>query len=78
MSDVADCRAMESLYRERAKVDPGNSTKWLGQAERWRELAQHENAWRWQKRGAQQEMHAGPMTTQPRRVENDTCWKQMG
>ncbi len=38
MSDVAGCRAMEMLCRQRAKVDPKHSWKWLGEADRWREL----------------------------------------
>jgi hypothetical protein len=38
MNDIADCRAMELLYRQRAKADPQNSWKWLGQAERWHKL----------------------------------------
>jgi hypothetical protein len=75
MSDVADCRAMESMYRQRAKADPEHSWKWQGQADRWRELADHENAWRFQKRNTQQRMHAGPMAVQPKQ---DRGWKQMG
>ena len=46
MSDIADCRAMELLYRQRAKADPENSWKWLGQAERWHELGRNQIAWR--------------------------------
>ena len=45
MSDLTDCNGMEDLYRERAKADPQHSGKWLGQAERWRELAHSESAW---------------------------------
>jgi hypothetical protein len=78
MSDLTDCRGMELLYRERAKADPEHSTKWLGQAERWRELAHSENAWRFQRRSARQQMHAGPMAVQPRAAEGDRRWKQMG
>ena len=36
--NVADCRAMELLCRQRAKADPAKSWKWLGQAERWHKL----------------------------------------
>jgi hypothetical protein len=75
---MSDCRVMELMCRERAKADPANTTKWLGQAERWRELANHENAWRLQKRSTQQQMHAGPMVTQPKPVEGDRRWKRMG
>jgi hypothetical protein len=78
MSDRADCRAMETLCRERAKADPMNSSKWLGQAERWRELANHESAWRLQKRSTQQQMYVGPMATQPKPNDGDRRWKQMG
>jgi hypothetical protein len=78
MNDLADCREMEILYRERAKADPMNSSKWLGQADRWRELANHESAWRLQKRSTQQQMYVGPMATQPRPIEGDRRWKQMG
>jgi hypothetical protein len=75
MNDLTDCLGMELLYRERAKADPRNSTKWLGQAERWRELAGRESAWRLQRRDTRQ-MHAGPMAVQPR--PNDKPWRQMG
>jgi hypothetical protein len=77
MSDLMDSRAMELLYRERAKVEPEHSIKWLGQAERWGELARHESAWRLQRRNTQQQMHTGPMTTQPK-TASDRRWKQMG
>jgi len=78
MSDLADCRAMELLYLERAKADPNNSTKWLGQAERWSELARHEIAWRFQRRPGRQQMHAGPMAMGPNPVQIGSHWKQMG
>jgi hypothetical protein len=58
MSDIADCRAMELLYRQRAKADPENSWKWLGQAERWHELGRNQIAWRFQQRNNQQIMQA--------------------
>jgi hypothetical protein len=38
MDDLLNCRHMELLCRQRAKVDPEHSWKWLGQAERWRNL----------------------------------------
>jgi hypothetical protein len=75
MSDLADCRSMEKLYFQKAKSDPQNSAKWLYQAERWGDLARHQDAWRLQKRDNRQ-MHAGPMATQPR--TNERPWKQMG
>jgi hypothetical protein len=64
MSDPSDCRSMELMCRRRAHADPENRQKWLAQAERWRDRARAENAWRLQKT-TQQVMHAGPMTTQP-------------
>jgi hypothetical protein len=77
MSDLADCRAMELMYLERAKADPKNSAKWLGQAERWGELAHREIAWRFQRRPGQQQMHAGPMVMGPNPVQNGSRWQQM-
>lgn len=78
MSDLADCRAMESLYRERAKADPAHSGKWLGQAERWRELANSKSAWRLQKRSPQQQMHAGPMAMGSLTISGGSRSKQQG
>jgi hypothetical protein len=74
MSDLVDCRAMELMYRQRARANPANSWKWLGQAERWRELGKRETAWRFQRRGTQQQMHAGPMAMGPNPVSS----KQQG
>jgi hypothetical protein len=65
MSQKSDCNAMALWCAQRAKTDPENSVKWLGQAERWRDLARAEKAWRLQKTGAQQAMHLGPMAMQP-------------
>src|SRR4051794_5711228 len=65
MSEVANCRAMELLCRERATADPSHSGQWLGQAQRWRVLEQRETAWQLQRRNRQQQMHAGPMTMGP-------------
>jgi hypothetical protein len=75
MSYVADCRAMESLCQQRAKSDPEHSGQWLARADRWRELAGSETAWRSQKRSSQQAMHAEPMAIQPKRDDGP---KQMG
>ena len=75
---VDDCRAMESLCRQRAKVDPARSWKWLGQADRWHDLGKQEIAWRFQQRIAQQQMHAGPMTMGPNTVRGDALSKQQG
>jgi hypothetical protein len=78
MNDVANCRAMELLCRERASADPSHSGKWLGQAQRWRELEQRETAWQFQRRNRQQQMHAGPMAMGPNPVGSDLRNKQQG
>ena len=64
MSDDSNSRAMEMLCRQRAKADPEHGRKWLGQADRWHNLGKRETAWRFQ-RNTRQQMHAGPMATQP-------------
>jgi hypothetical protein len=74
MSDIADCRAMELMYRQRAKVDPQNSWKWLGHAERWQELGKSQIAWRFQQRNIQ---HAGPMQMGPNTIKGDLRGKQL-
>jgi hypothetical protein len=78
VSDIADCRAMEMMYCERAKADPVNGWKWLGQAERWHDLGKREAAWRFQRTNAQQQMHAGPMQMGPNAVNGDSRSKQQG
>jgi hypothetical protein len=65
MSEKNNCTAMALWCGQRAKADPKNSVKWLGQAERWRRLARAENAWRLQKTSVQQAMYPGPMAMQP-------------
>jgi hypothetical protein len=76
MSDLADCRAMELMYQQRAEANPANSWKWLGQAERWRELGKQEAAWRFQRRSTQQQMHAGPMAMGGLTISGDSRSKQ--
>jgi hypothetical protein len=71
VSNISDCRAMELMYLQRAKADPENSWKWLGQAARWHDLGKREVAWRFQRRNAQQQMHAGPMAMGPNTVKGD-------
>jgi hypothetical protein len=78
MSELANCRAMELMYLQRAKTDPERSWKWLGQAERWRELAEREMAWPLQRRNRQKQMHAGPMAVGPNPIQSECRWKQMG
>jgi hypothetical protein len=76
MSDAADCRAMELLCQHRATADPEHSGKWLGQADRWRDLAKREDAWRLQRRDNQRQMHAGPMTVGPSAVSGQSRRQQ--
>jgi hypothetical protein len=78
VSDIADCRAMELMYRQRAEADPANGWKWLGQAERWHDLGTREVALRFQRRNAHQQMHAGPMQMGPNTVKDDSRGKQQG
>jgi hypothetical protein len=54
MSDLVGCRDMELLCRHRAAVDREHSWKWLGEAERWKDLAHREAASRFHAE------HAGP------------------
>jgi hypothetical protein len=70
MNELADCHAMELMYRQRAKADPAYNWKWLGQAKRWRELGKM--AWRFQRKNAQQQMHAGPMAMGPNTNSGDS------
>jgi hypothetical protein len=76
MSDIADCRygVVVPPARERR---PGNSWKWLGQAERWHELGRNQIAWRFQQRNNQQ-MDAGPVAMGPNTINGDTRFKQQG
>jgi hypothetical protein len=76
--NIADCRAMELMYRRRAKADPVNGWKWLGQAERWHDLAKREAAWRFQRRSRQLQMYTEPMAVGPNTVNGDFRSKQQG
>jgi hypothetical protein len=78
MVNVQDCRAMELICRQRATADPEHGWKWLEQAERWHDLGTREVAWRFQRRNAQQQMHAGPMQMGPNTVKGDSRAKQQG
>ena len=62
----------------RAKVDPKHNWKWLGEADRWRELGHNQIAWRFQKRNVQQQMHAGPMAIGLNTIYGDSRSKQQG
>jgi hypothetical protein len=67
MNDQLICHDMEMLCRQRAKVDLKHNWKWLGEADRWRQLGHNEIAWRFQQRNMQQ-MHAGPMAKLSKRL----------
>ncbi|MGA2996741.1 hypothetical protein [Bradyrhizobium sp.] len=65
---IAGCREIELLCRQRAISDLAHSWKWLGEADRWSDLAHREIASRFQNN----EMHAGPMAMGPNNVEGDS------
>jgi hypothetical protein len=67
MSDLVGCRDMELLCRHRAAVDREHSWKWLGEAERWKDLAHREIASRFRA----MPMHPGPMAMGPNTIEGD-------
>jgi hypothetical protein len=64
MNDLVGCREMELLCRHRAALDSTHSWKWLGEAERWRDLAHREAASRFH-------MRAGPMAMGPSPLVGD-------
>jgi hypothetical protein len=57
MNSIAGCREIEALCRRRAVSDRVHSWKWLGEADRWNDLAHREIASRFQNNP----VHAGPM-----------------
>jgi hypothetical protein len=65
---VLDCREIEKLCRQRAISDRARSWKWLGEADRWSDLAHREIASRFQN----QPMHAGPMAMGPNTIKGDS------
>lgn len=65
---VIGCRELESLCRQRAISDRARSWKWLGEADRWSDLAHQEIASRFQNN----QMHAGPMAMGPNTIEGDS------
>ncbi len=68
MNSIAGCREIESLCRRRAISDCGRSWKWLGEADRWSDLAHREIASRFQNNP----MHAGTMTMGPNTLKGDS------
>ncbi len=67
MLNLVSCREIESLCRNRAVLDQARSWKWLGEADRWRDLADRENASGFQVNP----MHPGPMDMGPNTIEGD-------
>ena len=65
MNARVGCRDMELLCRQRAAFDIQHSWKWLGKAERWKDLARRETASRFHAE------HTGPMTMGPNTMEGD-------
>ena len=65
MNDPIGCRDMELLCRQRATLNTQHSLKWLGEAERWKDLAHREAASRFHAE------HPGPMTMGPNTMEGD-------
>jgi len=64
MNDRVGCREMELLCRQRAALDIQHSWKWLGEADRWRDLAHCEAA-------SLCAEHPGPMAMGPNTIEGD-------
>jgi hypothetical protein len=65
---IVGCREIELLCRQRAISDRAHNWKWLGEADRWSDLAHREIASRFQNN----EMHAGPMAMGPNNIEGDS------
>ena len=65
---IVGCREIELLCRQRAISDPARNWKWLGEADRWSDLAHREIASRFRNN----EMHAGPMAMGPNNIEGDS------
>jgi len=63
MNDPIGCRDMELLCRHRATFDIQHRWKWLGEAERWKELAHSETVSRFHAG------HPGPMAMGPNTME---------
>jgi hypothetical protein len=80
MKDLADVRYMERLCRQRAVFDPPHSSKWLGEAERWKDSAHprdlaHPKDLTHPKVGdrfREKPSHPGPMSMGPNTIEGDS------
>jgi hypothetical protein len=67
MNNLVGCREIESLCRQRAISDLAHSWKWLGEADRWSNLAHREIASRFQNSS----MHVGPMAMGSNTIDGD-------
>jgi hypothetical protein len=68
MNNLAGCRYMERLSRQRAVFDNAHSWKWLGEAERWKDLAHLEVGYRFR----DEPVHPGPMAMGPNTIDGDS------
>ena len=68
MMDLAGVRYMERLCRQRAVFDPLHSSKWLGEAERWKDLAHLQVGDRFRDKPS----YPGPMDMGPNTIEGDS------
>ena len=68
MKNLADVRYMERLCRQRAVFDHPHSSKWLGEAERWKDLAHPKVGDRFREKPS----HPGPMAMGPNTIEGDS------
>jgi hypothetical protein len=69
MKDLAGCHYMERLCRQRAVFDHPHSWKWLGEAERWKDLAHLEVGDRVREKPIDD---LGPMPMGPNTIEGDS------
>jgi hypothetical protein len=68
MNNLVGCREIESLCRQRALSDRAHSWRWLGEADRWGDLAHREIASRFQNTP----MQTGPMAIGPNTIDGDS------
>lgn len=68
MNDLAACRYMERMCRQRAVFDHAHNWKWLGDAERWKDLAHLEIGNRFREKP----IHPDPLAIRPNTVEGDS------
>ena len=66
MNDLAGCHYMEGLCRQRAVFDHAHSWKWLGEPERWKDLAHLEVGDRFREKPN----HSVPITMGPNTIED--------